>query len=273
MNEEPAHPAVIEMRDAQVTALRDPSHLVLEHVNWSVLPGEFWVVAGPQHAGKSDLLLHAAGLLTPADGTCRVFGCDTAEFDETHITERLKIGFTFTDGKLFNQFTIAENIALPLRYHRNLQDTETARTVEGLLELLELKPYAGSTPGNVAGVWRQRAALARALALQPELLLLDNPSAGLTARHRQWLVTFLERLWRGHEFFGGRPMTIVLTTDDLHPWRHSQPKFAALHEGRFAVLGAWGGAEFVRNWTVQELLAEAVVGDDVRSGGGNLMGK
>src|SRR5208283_4053689 len=104
-----------------------PSLMVLENVHWSVLPGDFWVVAGSQHAGKSDLLLHAAGLVAPADGTCHVFGSDTREFDETRIDERLRVGFTFADGKLFNQFTLAENVALPLRYHRHHPEAETAR--------------------------------------------------------------------------------------------------------------------------------------------------
>ena len=255
MSEQVIHPVILEMRGAQIAALRDPSLVVLEHVNWPVRAGEFWVVAGPQHSGKSDLLLHAAGLLTPAAGECRLFDCDTREFDETQISTRLRVGFTFADGKLFNQFTLAENIALPLRYHRDRPDTETARAVAALLELLELGPYANLTPGNVAAVWRQRAALARALALQPELLLLDNPNGGLTTRHRRWLVDFLDQLWRGHDFFGGRPLTLVATTDDLHPWQHPQREFAALHEGTFSVLGKWGGDDFVRHRAVKELLA------------------
>jgi hypothetical protein len=75
------------------------------------------------------------------------------------------------------------------------------------------------------------------------------------ALHRQWLVNFLDELWQGHEFFGGRPMTIVASTDDLRAWQHPRRKFAALYEGNFSVLGAWGGDEFGRNRAVKELLA------------------
>jgi ABC-type transporter Mla maintaining outer membrane lipid asymmetry ATPase subunit MlaF len=256
MSEEASHPAVIKMRGVQVATLRDISLIVLEDVNWSVQPGEFWVVAGPQHSGKSDLLLHAAGLMNPVNGTCCLFGRDSKEFDETQFAVRQRIGFVFPEGKLFNQFTLAENVALPLRYHRDLPDDETARIVEPLLELLELKPFAKMKPGNVASVWRQRAALARALILKPELLLLDNPNGGLIERHRRWLVNFLDQLWRGHDFFGGRPMTIVATTDDLRAWEHSKRRFAALHEGNFTVLGAWGGENFTRHHAVRELLSE-----------------
>jgi putative ABC transport system ATP-binding protein len=252
--------AVLEMRGVQVTTLRDTSLVVLDKVDWSVSAGEFWVVAGPQHSGKSDLLLHAAGLLMPVAGTCRLFGCDTSEFEETQLSERLRVGFAFADAKLFNQLTIAENVALPLRYHRNLAATESVRAVEVLLDLLELKPYADATPANIAASWRQRAALARALVLKPELLLLDNPNGGLALRHRQWLVNFLDQLWRGHELFGGRPMTIVITTDDLRAWQHPNRRFAALQDGNFCALGAWNTAEFSRNAAVQELLAAAEVG-------------
>ncbi len=256
MSETALAPAIIEMRGVQVTALRDASLVLLENVNWSVLAGEFWVVAGPQRSGKSDLLMHAAGLMTPAKGTCRLFGRDTTEFDETQIAERLRVGVAFTDGKLFNQLTIAENIALPLRYHKNIAEAETDQTVAALLELLELTPVAQLAPANITANWRQRAALARALALKPDLLLLDNPNGGLLARSRQWLVNFLDQLWRGHDFFGGRPMTIVATTDDLNTWQHPQRKFAALHEGTFSTLGAWGGDEFIRHRAVKDLLSE-----------------
>lgn len=254
MSEKISNPTVIEMQDVGVSAVRDMSLTLLEHVNWSVLPGEFWVLAGPQRSGKSDLLMHAAGLAMPVDGTCHVFGCDTTELDDSRIAERQRIGFVFADGKLFNQFTIGENVALPLRYHKNLTTEEVAHTVAELLELLELTPYTNSTPGNVAGVWRQRAALARALARKPDLLLLDNPNGGLIARHRYWLVNFLDQLWRGHEYFGRRPMTIVVTTDDLRAWQNPQRKFAALHEGKFTTLGAWGCDEFGSNFVVKELL-------------------
>ncbi|MGA2247818.1 MAG: ATP-binding cassette domain-containing protein [Verrucomicrobiota bacterium] len=264
MSEAASQQPIVEMNGMQVVALRDPSLVVLENVNWLVRPGEFWVVAGPQHSGKSDLLLHAAGLMTPAEGVCRVFGCDTVEFGEAHLAERLRLGFVFADGKLFNQLTIAENIALPLRYHRNPPEAETARAVAALLELLELTPYANLTPGNVAAAWRQRAALGRALALKPELLLLDNPNGGSTARHRNWLVNFLDQLWRGHAFFDQRPATIVVTADDLHVWQHPRRMFAALHEGGFSVLGAWGGADFARHQAIQELLA-APTGIEARS--------
>jgi ABC-type transporter Mla maintaining outer membrane lipid asymmetry ATPase subunit MlaF len=252
------HSAVIEMRGANLGALRDPPLAVLEAVNWTVAAGEFWVVAGQQQSGKSDLLMHAAGLMVPTSGSCRVFGCETEAFGEAQLSERLRVGLVFAGGKLFNQMTVAENVALPLCYQKNLAWAEAAQVVTVLLEMLELTPFANSRPSSLAANWRQRAALARALILKPELLLLDSPLVGLGGRHRQWLLKFLEQLAGGHEWFGGRPMTIVVTTEDLRAWQHPQRKFAVLDDKTFAILGAWDDVKSARSHAVKELLAEPV---------------
>ena len=110
----------IEMSGVNVAAMRDASFTVVENVNWSVAAGEFWVVAGQEHSGKSDLLMLAAGLMPPAAGCCKLFGNDTSNFGEAELAERLRMGFVFQGGHLFNQLTIAENIALPLCYRKNL---------------------------------------------------------------------------------------------------------------------------------------------------------
>ena len=132
------------------------------------------------------------------------------------------MGFVFEGGQLFNQLTIRENVALPLQYHHDLPPAAAAQEVQALLELLELTPLADITPPNISDNWRQRAALARALILKPEVLLLDNPLGRLGGRHRHWWLRFLDQLWRGHEWCGGRPMTLVATTDDLRPWQNAQ---------------------------------------------------
>jgi ABC-type transporter Mla maintaining outer membrane lipid asymmetry ATPase subunit MlaF len=255
MSENNFQPAVLEMRDVTVGAMRDASFTILEGVNWSVAAGEFWVVAGPEHSGKSDLLMLAAGLMAPVAGSYKMFGAETKTFGEAELAERLRVGFVFFGGQLFGQLTIAENVALPLRYQKNLTEAEVARPVELLLELLELTPFADSTPANVPANWRQRAALARALILRPEVLLLDNPLGGLGVRHRQWLLPFLDRLWRGHEHFGGRPLTVVATTDDLRPWQNAPRKFALLRDKKFIPVGGWSDVETADDAVVKELLA------------------
>jgi phospholipid/cholesterol/gamma-HCH transport system ATP-binding protein len=245
----------IAMRDVSVAAMRDASFTVVEDVNWSVTAGEFWVIAGQEHSGKSDLLMLAAGLMPPAAGDYRLFGNDTMDFGEAELTGRLRVGFVFQGGHLFNQLTVAHNVALPLRYQKNLSSAAATREAQALLESMELTPLADVTPANVAANWRQRAALARALILKPEVLLLDNPLAGLGARHRQWWVRFLDQLAQGHEVSGGRPVTLVVTADDLRPWQSPRRKYALLHDKKFIPLGAWGELETSDNPVVKEFLA------------------
>jgi phospholipid/cholesterol/gamma-HCH transport system ATP-binding protein len=201
------------------------------------------------------LLLTASGLLPPLAGSCRLFGRETRDFGEGELAERLRVGLVFADGLLFNQLTLGENIALPLRYHRNLDAHEAERAVGGLLELLELTPLAHLTPGNVSRDWLKRAALARALALQPQLLLCDHPLGGLGPRHRHWWLQFLDRLAQGHEQMGGQPMTLVVTTEDVPPWKNAARRFALLRDQRFIPLGAWADLAGVNDPALRELMA------------------
>jgi ABC-type transporter Mla maintaining outer membrane lipid asymmetry ATPase subunit MlaF len=253
--------AAIEMRGVSVGTMRDVSFIVVEDANWTVLPGEFWVIAGQQHSGKSDFLMLTAGLMSPVKGSCRLFGRDTRTFGEAELAERLRVGLVFAGGQLFNHLTIRENVALPLQYHRNLSAGAAAPEVQTLLELMELTPLADVTPANVAANWCQRAALARALILKPEVLLLDNPFRGLGGRHLQWWLRLLDRLWRGHEWSGGRPMTMVVTTDDLSRltgWQNADRKFALLRDKKFFPLGWWPAVEAANDPVVKELLAVPV---------------
>ncbi|HXI70371.1 MAG TPA: ATP-binding cassette domain-containing protein [Verrucomicrobiae bacterium] len=245
----------IEMRDVSIAAMRDASFTVVEDVNWIVAEGEFWVVGGQEHSGKSDLLMLAAGLMSSTSGSYKLFGNDTRDFGEAELAERLRVGFVFQGGNLFNQLTIAENVALPLRYQNNLTAAEAAHQAQPLLDLMELTPLADVTPSNIAANWRQRVALARALILKPEVLLLDNPLAGLGARHLQWWLRFLDRLSQGHELSGGKSMTIIVTADDLRHWQGARRKFALLRDKKFIPLGDWTDVEKTSDPVVRELLA------------------
>jgi putative ABC transport system ATP-binding protein len=254
MSNKPSIP-VIEMRAVETGAMGDLESIVLENVTWTVAGGEFWVVAGQQHSGKSEFLMMTGGLMPPANGCYKFFGNETRIFDESRLDDRLRMGFIFEAAQLFHYLTIAENVALPLRYHRNLAPEEAAPAIESLLELTELKPFADMTPANLPRSWLKRAGLARALMLRPEILLLDNPLGGLDARHSQWWLRFLDGLWRGHKFFDGKPMTIIATTDDLRPWRGAQRRFALLKERHFVELGEWRDVSASNEPIVKELLA------------------
>ena len=247
----------LEMRGVSVGSMRDLDSIVIEDVNWSVSPGDFWVLSGLEGSGKGDFLMMTGGLMAPAGGTYCFLGEEMPIFEDHRLPDRLKLGFVFESGQLFNQLTISENISLPLRYHHDLSKEQAEAEVQKLLELTELAPWADSTPGAMARNWQRRAGLARALVLRPEVLLLDNPLAGLDLRHCAWWLNLLEQLSRGHEWMNGRPMTLIATTNDLRLWRGGARQFAILKDKRFVVLGNWEQVEAASDELVRELRTSA----------------
>ena len=247
-------PLAIEMRDVSVVSLKDQNRLVAEGVNWAVKAGEYWVIGAPQYSGKSDFLMTTGGIMSLAKGEFLFLGERMPIFEEAQMAHRLKLGFVFDGGQLLGQLTLGENIALPLRYHGRLPPDAVEARVRGLLEATELTPWADNTPANVGRNWRQRAGLARALALRPEVLLLDSPLTGLDVRHSIWWLGFLDALSRGHELLDGKPLTIVVTADDLRPWRRHAGRVACLSGRRLTVFGDWTAAEASRERGIQELL-------------------
>jgi len=247
----------IEMRGVSIGSIRDLSTVVVEDVNWSVAPGDFWAIGGLQGSGKSDFLMLTGGMMAPVSGTYCFFGQEMPIFEDQRLAERLRLGLVFENGQLFNHLTVSENIALPLRYHKDLTEADAGAEVQKILDFTELAPLADSTPGAIARNWQRRVGLARALMLRPEVLLLDNPLAGLDLRHRAWWLNVLGQLSRGHDWMNGRPMTLVVTTNDLRLWRGYARQFAILKDKRFVVLGDWARVETANDEMVRELMLSA----------------
>ena len=225
------------MRDVTVPSLRDPSIIVLEGVNWTVAPGEFWAVAGLTRSGKSDFMALAAGIMRPARGIYRVFGQELiAGFEHERLAARLRVGLVFDGGQLIHDLTLAENVALPLRYHHGTA-TDLEQRLTALFEMTGLEPWADSFPASVNRNWQQRIGLARALALKPAVLLLDSPLTGLDPHDAAWWLETVAALVKGHALMDGRPLTVVVTGDDLRPWRHHARRFAILKSRQFVALG------------------------------------
>jgi len=228
-NAGPSSPWALEMIDAKIGSLKDSAQVVLEHVNWAVAPGDYWVIGGLRASGKSDFIATAAGLMRPLEGMLRVFGQElSAGFEEEQLQTRLLIGLVFDGGRLFNHLTLAENVLLPIRYHQRLPLQEGLEKTEALLKLIGLADRATTTPGTLGHNWQQRVGLARALALKPRILLLDNPLVGLDPRDVSWWLDISDQLSAGHPIVDGHPMTLAATADDLRPWKGHARQFAIL---------------------------------------------
>ncbi len=241
------------MQEAEIAPLQLGGDAQWESINWRVLPETFWVIAGLFGSGKSDFLATAAGLQRPARGVVKLFGNETFTLkEEMLVAHRRRIGLVFSNGgRLFNRLTLAENVALPLRYHENLSEADAEKAVREILELTELVPLAHRIPSTVSPSWQQRAALGRALILKPEILLLDKPLLGLDLRHQRWTLDFLTKLSQGLAFYGGKRVTLVATAENVEPWKTVARQFAVLRNNQWREIG--GRAELE---TSGELLQE-----------------
>jgi phospholipid/cholesterol/gamma-HCH transport system ATP-binding protein len=232
-------PPLIELVGASISSAQEPEVALVEGVDWRLLPGEFWAVGGLHWAGKTDWLATVAGLQRPTAGAHFLFAQEVAALTQMElVAERLRVGLVFENGgRLFTQMTVEENVSLPLRYHRNCPPEEAREAVAAMLDLTGLTDFAAQPAGQLNRGWRQRVALARALILQPEVLLLDNPLAGLDPRQTRWWLDTLAALNAGHTAFARRPLSLVATTDDLRPWQDRARQFALLQGRRWLPLG------------------------------------
>lgn len=153
---------------------------VLEGVTVDIHPGETLVVMGGSGCGKSTFLRCLIGSIRPDEGQIEMFGKNLATIDENQLDEvRKKFGILFQSGALFNSMTVAENVALPLQEHTDLDAGMIETIVKIKLEQVALREHADKLPSQISGGMKKRAGLARAMALDPKILFYDEPSAGL----------------------------------------------------------------------------------------------
>ena len=154
--------------------------VVFENVNFQVYRGEILVILGGSGCGKSTLLKHMIGLYRPAAGRVLVNGVDVNTDDDQELRRlRMGIGVLFQSGALFGSMTLAENLALPLQEYTDLSPADIELIVKMKLGLVQLAGYENHLPSEISGGMKKRAGLARAMALDPNVLFFDEPSAGL----------------------------------------------------------------------------------------------
>ena len=216
---------------------------VLADVDWTLRAGEFHVVGGLNWSGKTDWLATVAALRSPARGRQRLFGMDLVGAARGELADlRQRIGFVFEqDGRLFTDLNVAENLALPLSYHRDCPVDETMPDVTRLLRACGLELHATAVINDLSRTLRRRVALARALAMEPEVLLIDTPLGNSDPVQCRWWVEFLGRLHRAEIADLKAPSAIVVTVEDFRVWLAPGRHFALLNRGCLQPLGDEAG--------------------------------
>ncbi len=226
-----ADDAVIEICDL-VTRFGDA--VIHNGVNLSVRRGEILALAGGSGCGKTTLLREIIQLQRPASGRIRVLGQDVLDLSEAKTQAlRRRTGVMFQHGALFSALTVAENVGAPLREYTRLSDTLIDEIAALKLALVGLPPESGvKYPSEISGGMRKRAALARAIALDPELIFLDEPTAGLDPQSADGIDDLVLRL---KELLG---LTIIVVTHDLDTLWRVVDRVAVLGDGKVIGLGS-----------------------------------
>jgi len=208
--------------------------VIHKDLSFQVQPGEVVSLVGGSGSGKTTLLREILGLLRPTRGSVRLFGTDLHDPDPIRQRDiRRRLGMLFQQGALFSALSVYDNIAFPLRELRFLDEDWIRELVLLKLAMVELEPkHAALIPAELSGGMIKRVALARALALEPELLLLDEPTAGLDPVRSQNFVQLIKELQRAIGF------TVVLVTHDIDTIYGLGSDVAVLAEQRILIQGS-----------------------------------
>src|SRR6202521_345786 len=205
---------------------------ILHGVAFDVRRGETLVIMGGSGSGKSTLVRTLIGLEKPSSGHVWIKGKDIATISEAELDEvRKKIGMSFQGGALFGSMTVGENVALPLREHTKLEDSTIEIILRLKLDQVGLSGFENYMPSQLSGGMKKRAAVARALAMDPEILFFDEPSAGLDPIIAAGIDELILELKRAFH------MTIIVVTHELASAFLIADRMLLIDKGNIVALG------------------------------------
>ena len=235
-----AHPTPVSYRPMMAPAAIElceltkslSGRMVLDGVSLTILKGETMAVIGGSGAGKSVTLKHIVGLMKPDRGCVKVDGVDVTNTNHGSLeAARRKIGFCFQGSALLNSLSVFENVALPLREHEQIPEPEIRRRVEEKLALVGLAEAGQKLPSEISGGMKKRVGLARAIIRNPEILLYDEPTAGLDPVMGTAINDLILDMQKKLK------VTSVLVTHDMSSAFRVSSRIAMLLKGRIVKLG------------------------------------
>ncbi len=225
------------------------SQKVLNGISLAVKRGETLAVLGRSGTGKSVLLRLVVGLEKPDSGSVRIHGQDIAGLTLDQLGEiRKKMGFLFQHAALYDSLTVEQNVAFPLQHHKKeMTKRELGERVTQLLAEVGMEGDLAKMPSDISGGMQKRVGLARALALEPDILLLDEPTAGLDPISAAEIDELVLKLQQEHH------MASIVVTHDLHSAKTIANRLALLNQGKVVIEGDFdelqkSDIEFVREF-------------------------
>jgi phospholipid/cholesterol/gamma-HCH transport system ATP-binding protein len=244
----PAFPveSVLSLRNLRVSY---GEREILHGISFDVIRGETLVILGGSGSGKSTLLRTLVGLEKPSAGEIWIKGQDLAKTSAAEMDDiRRKIGMSFQGGALFGSMTVGENVALPLREHTKLEDSTIEIILRLKLQQVGLEGFEYYTPAQLSGGMKKRAAVARALAMDPEILFFDEPSAGLDPIIAAGIDELILELKRAFH------MTIIVVTHELASAFLIADRMLLIDKGNIVALGTTEEMRFSTQPRVRQFL-------------------
>jgi phospholipid/cholesterol/gamma-HCH transport system ATP-binding protein len=225
---------------------------VLDGIDLSVRAGETVAILGRSGTGKSVLLKLLIGLQKPDSGSIRILGKEVAGLEMEALNDiRKKMGFLFQQSALYDSMTVEENVEFPLRRHTKLSEAERRQRVRELLSNVGLEHDLQKMPSEISGGMQKRVALARAIALSPEVVLFDEPTTGLDPITASEIGKLIVDLQKQHH------ITSVVVTHDMHAAKKFSDRMVLLNDGTIRAEGTFEDLEKSRDEFVIQYLREA----------------